>query len=345
MRPLHHALALAGFCAGVGASGIAMAATYKVTPVDIFGATTVVPSAMNAKGDFTGYYSNPGQMPMAFVYRDGVATAIGPTKPDRQSNGKAINKKGLVVLDAWYATTNYAYLYKNGKRQALEGLPGRDTGGDEAEIEVTGIANDGSIVGNTWSSLVHSQAWKQVAGVVTPLMSSSASHSVAGLNNQGQAVGWIQQPDGSLRGFLQDSTGFTVLPGVPGEDYSAAVAISESGHVLGETASSTPSLSYQPYLYRNGVMTMIDKLGSTSFPAAINGSDQVVGSGRMANGQSHGFLWENGSTQDLNTLLDPLTGAGWTITGATAINDKGVILCMALDTTGALRAVLLKPMK
>ena len=78
---------------------------------------------------------------------------------------------------------------------------------------------------------------------------------------------------------------------------------------------------------------------------SINARGQVVGTGFVfatpVNIDLHGFLWENGSIVDLNTLIAP--GSGATITAASDINDRGEIAGNGFDSNGDSHAFLLIP--
>src|SRR5260370_27103274 len=78
---------------------------------------------------------------------------------------------------------------------------------------------------------------------------------------------------------------------------------------------------------------------------SINSRGQVVGTGFVfavpVNIDLHGFLWENGSIVDVNTLLPP--GTGVTVSSASDINDRGEIAASGFDSNGDAPAFLLIP--
>ena len=64
--------------------------------------------------------------------------------------------------------------------------------------------------------------------------------------------------------------------------------------------------------------------------------------GTGGSGITHlGFIILNGVPVDLDILIP--AGSGFKITGATAINDSGDILCNAINSSKSFRAVLLTP--
>ena len=75
------------------------------------------------------------------------------------------------------------------------------------------------------------------------------------------------------------------------------------------------------------------ELGLRIYPYGINNSGQVVGAFKTATGESHPFLWENGIMTDLGTL-----GGTWSC--AHAINDFGQVVGESATGTGEYRAFL-----
>ena len=68
--------------------------------------------------------------------------------------------------------------------------------------------------------------------------------------------------------------------------------------------------------------------GRSSIAYAINATGEVVGSSAIAGGEGeHAALWTGTTVIDLNSFLDASTvSAGWVLTWARGINDKGWIV-------------------
>ncbi len=139
--------------------------------------------------------------------------------------------------------------------------------------------------------------------------------------------------------FLYDKGKLTNLGTLPGDDYSSAMNINDLGQVVG-VSGDTGVDDGTAFIYdSNTGMTDKSKLLPTdaySFASDINNKSQVVGySGDRA------FLYTDGVMQDLNTLIDK--NLGLTLSGATAINDKGQIVGFGINNRKQRSAFLLTP--
>jgi probable HAF family extracellular repeat protein len=127
-------------------------------------------------------------------------------------------------------------------------------------------------------------------------------------------------------------------PGIP----SQGNAISDSGELTGLLYHEDETIL--GFLYTNKAGTEIAPLSGDqySFGNSINASAQIVGVSLGIIGQHHAFLCTPGQgSVNLNSLLPK--GSGWTITDATAINDKGQIAGWGINALGFRRAYLLSP--
>jgi probable HAF family extracellular repeat protein len=171
-----------------------------------------------------------------------------------------------------------------------------------------------------------------------------------GINSMGQVVGESDDDaPGAFVAFLwtpgkpNGTSGSMISLGdlSPSIDFSRARGINSMGQVVGAAAVGTAPVALHAFLWTptapNGTTgTMVD-LGelpggtNESLASAINSQGQVVGTSNAATGH-HAFLWTpttpnaaTGVMFDLNDLLDPTSGAGWTLTFARGINDFGQI--------------------
>ena len=98
-----------------------------------------------------------------------------------------------------------------------------------------------------------------------------------------------------------------------------------------------------PHLYlSNQVDASLGSLGGTNGVAnALNNSNEVVGWSQIANGAQHAFLYSNGSMQDLNLLIPPVSGI--TLVSAVGIDSAGDIVAYGTDSSGQMNEYYLSP--
>jgi probable HAF family extracellular repeat protein len=169
--------------------------------------------------------------------------------------------------------------------------------------------------------------------------------SAAGINDLGQVVGEGSATTGT-RGFLwtpsttHGTTGSMIDLGdlSGGSDRSTAAGVNGVGQVVGysNAASGDRAFLWTPNAPNSSTGGMID-LGvlpggnPTSEAKAINGQGVVVGESLSALGQ-RAFNWSPNSANgtvgtmlDLNALMEPVSGSGWTLAIAYGINNMGQI--------------------
>jgi probable HAF family extracellular repeat protein len=115
------------------------------------------------------------------------------------------------------------------------------------------------------------------------------------------------------------------------------VAIDNAGRALATSGSAS-------WLYTGGSYIIIPGLGGSQAVAkAVNDSGEVVGHGLLAGPTppQHAFVYQGGTTQDLNTLISP--DSGWVLQDAVGVNDLGQIAGNGLHH-GRQRAFILTPM-
>ena len=110
------------------------------------------------------------------------------------------------------------------------------------------------------------------------------------MNDAGQVVGESHPPASSRAILWNNDAAHTAieLPLLPGDNYGSAHAINNFGQVLGTSSYATP------------------------------GTWDVL--------STRNVIWRDGGVFDVQSLLDPVTGAGWTIDYVAGMNNLGQIV-------------------
>lgn len=153
-------------------------------------------------------------------------------------------------------------------------------------------------------------------------LSPSAQMYAAGINGNGQIVGWAYTASHEYHGFLASEGTISDIGQLPGNHSNAydvkANAINDNGQIVGYSYFNG---TFHAFRYSNGTMT---DLGTppdcgSSCANAINSSGQVVGYGDTSSGCERAFLYSDGQMTGLGTL-------GGQNSEATAINVNGDVV-------------------
>jgi probable HAF family extracellular repeat protein len=190
----------------------------------------------------------------------------------------------------------------------------------------TGINNSGDIVGYA-NGVKSMHAFLLEKGVFQNLgaLSTDTASQAFGVNNRGQVVGASYGASGQERShsrpFLWNKgTGMQDLGGLPGKQNGRALAINETGAVVG---SSGTFRDRHAFLWTPG--TPMQDLGvlpgdTTSEATGINNRSEVVGFSVGPAGE-RAFLWtKQEGMKSLGTL------PGGTTSRAVAINERGLVV-------------------
>jgi len=232
----------------------------------------------------------------------------------------------------------------------------------------TGVNNHGQVVG--WAETpVHDPTcnapqvlqfravmWEPKKGTATqlpPLRGDSTSAATA-INDRGQAVGISGACDVAVGEFsaahavLWDHGTVTDIGNLGGVAWNTPMAINESGVVVGfSDPPGDADGSFNALAFRWTRQTGIDSLpmlpgDAFSEALGINGRGQVVGISFGGAAGSRAFIWQDGQTIDLNTLMIP--GFPDHLIAAQDINDAGQITGRLVEkSTGKTLAFVATP--
>jgi probable HAF family extracellular repeat protein len=139
------------------------------------------------------------------------------------------------------------------------------------------------------------------------------------------------------------------LPASFGDNFYGTVArVKDRSLVTYNYQSPTATINasagtWTPYISGPGSGTDLGTLGGASAVAnALNNSNQVVGWSQTASGAQHAFLYSNGTMQDLNLLIPPLSGI--TLISGVGIDSAGDIVAYGTNSSGQTNEYFLTPL-
>jgi probable HAF family extracellular repeat protein len=293
--------------------------------------TSGAATGINSAGQVVGYSKDASGAYQAFLWSGGSPQSLASSYAGKNSSAYAINSSGLVggtiqtnVEDAQHKYTNYLAATWSGSTvtalSSLQNVPYDRWGGPVSQVY--SINDNGVKVGKS--------SFGAPAGDDN---GDPASHAV------------LWSADGTIKDL---GTLYGCGETISGVCASAAFGINAAGQVVGVSGDAS-NANLRPFLYSNGKMTDLGTLaGSTNgYAYAINNNGQAVGysSDFKANDPASGTISESFTTAtlwtinsdgtatpiDLNSLI---AGSGWTLWGATGINDKGQIVGYGIQGEG-----------
>lgn len=358
-------------CAGVlSLAAIASAAhaqtTYTLTDVGTpAGCDRAYARGVNAGGDVAAScYNGPnGTSPRAFAWRAGTVVSLGLLPKGAYSDASAISATGVVAGYGdsdkagmlGFVTTSSGLLsfFSNNGGFTRPMFVGRDgfIGGRYTTSKSGWVA---SIKGAIWTpDPKDPRRYRKtdlpiVPGGIDPKLSYSHPN---GFNEAGLAAGFGATDEIGMRPivWLNDAVRTIVMLPLPSPGtFGEAVAINNAGQVAGIESDGLP----HPVFWQNDAAHTVSALpvlaGHTyGSVVAMNDAGDVVGhSGFQLTPTDtpvdHVVVWQAGQVLDLQTQLDTVSGAGYTLVDVAGINGAGQIAATA-TRNGVPRAVLLTP--
>lgn len=172
-----------------------------------------------------------------------------------------------------------------------------------------------------------------------PPIVGDTSGAGVGINDNGDVVG-----ESGPCGLGQDSLSAYLhavlwrrgkpiaLPTLGGTNSNIGFSINEGGEAAGYSALTGNATVHAAFWKTSRSVADLGTLpgDAQSYGVSINNAGQIVGAS-CGVVTCRAFLWQNGGMIDLNTLIPP--SSRYLLTGAGAINDSGVIVGGAYDTT------------
>ncbi len=278
------------------------------------------PVAINNAGQVGGTAYSSGQQ--AVLYDHGNLINLG-SMGKTNSYPVDINDDGQIVGYAYNSGSDYrAFLYSDGEIKDLNSLINPDSGLTLNEAD--GITNQGVIVGTCSTVTESKHVLLYSNGNLNDLGILGLNNAFDAINDSGQIIGIYTTSIGYFQGFTFSNGTRTDIGSLAGFD-TYALGINSSGHIFGNSISINGYA--HAYLYSNGKMTDIDPNGRSRTANAINDLGQIVGN----DSNNHAFLYQNATTYDLNTMIDPSLEI--TLVNGVGINNSGQILLMDMINT------------
>lgn len=310
----------------------------------------------------------------AVMWRDGKVTNLG-TLPGGgyESSAVSVNSRGEVagvatnlVPDAnslafynaytWYGVP-YGYQLRAFIWDQKNGMQDLGTLGNGTDAEANEINERGQVIGDSYTSsapgvcapvTMGAFVWDRQHGMMDLGSFGGTCTLAQDLNNRGQVVGEsFVAGDSYQRAFLWQNGSLRDLGGFPGANNTGANAINGNGATVGYGYPPGVTTSHATLWENVGNMIDLGTVGSDpcAFAQGVNDENQVVGDSSPSDcvyfNVSRGFLWENGSMADLNTLIPP--NSPLYIIYAYTINQRGEIAVNGIDANGVEQASLLIP--
>ncbi len=267
----------------------------------------------------------------AFLYSRGKIQDLGTLPGSTDSTGMGINDRGEIAGDATGYTPictpsglprGHAFVYSHGRMMDIGVPPGC------VESRAQSISATGQVVGSCFLTsglerpfLYDSRTRKMtLLAVPAPYTHGSASQ----VNDKGESIGQVSTADCTCHAALWRGSRMIDLKEPPGEANSVGWGINNQGEAVGCCGiKNGPARAFLLFLRKHAPNV-----------SALQGYPNAL--------SDHAFVYRGGKMQDLNNLIPK--DAGWVLTDARGINDRGQIVGNG-EHNGQERAFLLTPLR
>jgi probable HAF family extracellular repeat protein len=325
-------LALIAMEGGAEATNAAAAVPYEFTRLPTLGGAQGEANGINDRGEIVGGTTTVSGETHAVIWHDGALHDLGV------GEAYGVNNKGEVVGGG----AGGAFLWRYGVIQWLPKFFAPDS------AVALGINDHGLIVGGESTQAV---IWTRSTMTIVYPPNSYYDDILYGVNDLGEAVGCsVLVPGPQTSGVLYRRSGDLDLLSAYGFGGlgSCTRAINNHGQSVGSSwpTWNAPYEGQKATRWDHLTPIALDSPGDSS-GSAINDDGLVVGwmfKGSQPN-MTHAILWVGTAFTDLNAFIDPdLKAAGWVMTNATGINNRGWIVgSMSNRNTDESSGWVLKP--
>lgn len=272
---------------------------YHVTVLGNLGGSTIVPVAVNSRGQVSGTATNVFGELRSFLF-DGIRIEdLGAAGPVQFAGGSllwtnATNSAGVVAGAVSTPSGGvHAAVVSSGEMRDLGALPGGSWSAAYAINDAGQVVGYGDIAPGVFRAF----SWSDAAGLVTVGTFGGASSYAMALNHGGAFAGHAANQSGYLNAFVYDSSGMRNL-GTLGGGNSYAYGINSRGEVVGYSQTAGTAV-FHAFLHRGAEMLDLNSLVSPGY-----GLELIAAYGINDLGQITGTALENG--RQVAFLLDPL---------------------------------------
>lgn len=318
---------------------------------------------INDRGDVVGASDAD-----AFVWRNGVMVNLGRLAGGTFAGASSINSSGVIVGDgdtgngrpqSWVTTASGLYNFFPNNGGNTHAVKISDSGAIGGYYTKSLSGNAASWRGSIWTPdpkdpRKYKQTDLPLLVGLDPKFKGTTALPFA-FNQSGQAAGYaVNEVIGQHACFWKNDAAHSIIDlGVfPGDWSSVATGMNDFGQVAGE---SHPAFGSRPVVWNSDAAHTPIALpfpGADNYASAtaINNLGHIIGWSAVSEpgtwnvGPSHTVVWRDGGVFDLQSSLDAASGAGWTITTVTAINNLGQIVGLG-TFNGTSRAILLTPLQ
>lgn len=296
-------------------------------------------SAVNNNGQIVGYSANSLAENKAPLWSNGGVVAIGSLASATGINdaGQVAGRSGNSVPHAlkWAGGVEVDLTPSGGYIGSAQAI---NSAGHVAGYLSTTTSNTYPYSSTYW----HATIWDGSTARDLGTLGGNTSYGFS-INDADQVVGASHTADNSWHATLWANGSIIDLGALDG-GASTAQAINNVGQIAGW---STASGAYHAALWEGDSIFDLGTLDGGYYSQAfgINDFGKAVGMSTNSEGRWHATLWDNFHAVDLNSFLDQsAVSAGWVLTQANDINEKGWIVGNAYNTiTGFQHGFLLAP--